>query len=246
LILEHILPARRLKLECVRVHMRRFRIGHAFQCSKLRAARTVYITDLFPDKASTLVLPLAPIGGSKEVALSILYDPGAGWVAHTDFKSQHYNPAVNYAIQFKPAPPPRLPGWYGSEAGGSRVYAYEHDAGRLGENLLGHLGMLAAKHPGRGRVGLGKVQRWPSGWFAADATVITRHRSYEGRPWSEAAHVVADDLFAVKFAKARGVPVRSLPPAQQHEHYARAAERFFTVPRLLLEGSCRCGCGLLS
>lgn len=244
IILDHILPGP-TKLSCVRVHMKSFRLGFPLQSRHLRASRTVYILYLYPIKPSMFVLPLAPIGGSKEVALSILYDPCSRQIRHTDFTSHDYNPNVNYALQFHPAPAPRLPGWYGTGGCGSPVYGRRHEAGRLGENLLQHLASLAARNPGRGRVGVSRVQLWPGGWFVPDSSILTELASYEGRPWRDVAPSVADSMFTIKFACAQGIPLTSLPDKMQSEHYERAAERFLIVPRLHLEGPCLCGCDLV-
>ncbi|BEI84743.1 hypothetical protein CcaverHIS002_0501440 [Cutaneotrichosporon cavernicola] len=241
LILDHTVPFK-LNLECIRVNMRNFRLGFPLLTSKVHAQQVIYDLDLYPTKPSLCCLPLAPICGSRNVAVNIRYDPECHHVPHTDFAAQYYDPHVSYSLQFLPATRPRLPEWYGVQSCGSRVYGYPegHRAGRLAENLLGILAELATHKPGQAHFIFGRLQHWPGCWFSRDHRMVTDLVAYEGLPWNKLAPSVAAEIFKLKFDEAHNDCLESL--SERAQEWRRAEQLIFAIPQLALEGPCVCGC----
>ncbi|GMK58286.1 hypothetical protein CspeluHIS016_0503180 [Cutaneotrichosporon spelunceum] len=243
-ILDQIVPYK-LKIDTIRIYMRSFRSGPPFKTDMVRAKHTIYVIDHFPTKPSMCVLPLAPVGKSKGVAINIRYSQYSPNVPFTVFKGENYNRHTAYSVQFLPRTRPNLPGWYGSKTNGSRVYVHRHgtNVDRLAQNLLGLFAELSVTQPGRATFTLGRVDKWPGCWFSSDPRIVSNLVEYVGIPWRDLVPTAARDSFRTKHMAAQEHHLDHATEEEVRscaEYYA--ARRLLTEPSLTLEGACVCGC----
>ncbi|CAK9779485.1 hypothetical protein CC85DRAFT_293824 [Cutaneotrichosporon oleaginosum] len=243
-LLDEILP-HDIHLDTIRIHLRWFRLGHAFMTERVTAKQTIYIVDLCPPRPCYIVLPMTPIAGSTQVTISVLHN-NSPCLAYTDFLQEGYDPDVDYDFQFTYAPTPRLPGWYGVEACGARIYTNHDVPKRFAVNFLSLLAAFTVHYQGTGRFMLAAADTWPRRWFLSDQWNLGLLVSPEGGMWSLLVPFVIEALFPLRLAEAMDVPLHSYPESTQEVFYEAAAEYLNIVTEPFpFEEPCLAGCAAL-
>lgn len=136
--------------------------------SGMRAHKTVYFVDLFPDRPHTSVmLPMAPIEGSRMVIINIRYDATNAFVPTTIFHAIRPVANAQYHVIFTPTPHPSSP----APSGGNKwqtVPFFSINETFLSAYLLRTLSLAFLDGSRGAKLFLVGCERWPLEWFKPD------------------------------------------------------------------------------